>query len=146
MRSLNLIKKLAVRWRELLLGAGSSLLLFGCATAYPGGSNPAFRSGSENLSTSSDSRYSSTPAVESRPGLGTEYGEQRRSGVTAGSFARASSTPSGRVSIYYNDRAGINAVKAGGAYAKRARSFPVGDGVSVEIRGGRGWSGACAAC
>lgn len=144
MRSLNLIKMLGVRWRELLLGAGSSALLFGCATSYPAGSNPAFRSGSENLSSLSDSRYghSSTPVVESRPGLGTEYGEQRQSGVTAGSFTRASSTPSGRASIYYNDRAGINAVKAGGAYAKRTRSFTVGDGVSVEIRGGRAWGGA----
>ena len=142
MRSLNLIKMLVVRWRELLLGAGSSVLLFGCATSYPMGSNPAYRSGSEDLSRSSGGRYSSTPVVESRPGLGTEYGEQRQSGVTAGSFTRASSAPSGRASIFYNDRAGINALKAGGAYAKRTRSFTVADGVSVEIRGGSSWGGA----
>ena len=144
MRSLNLIKMLAVRWRELLLGMGSSAVLFGCATSYPMGSNPAYRSGNEDLSRSSGGRYShpSTPVVESRPGLGTEYGEQRQSGVTTGSFTRASSTPSGRASIYYNDRAGINAVKAGGAYAKRTRSFAVVDDVKVEIRGSSGWGGA----
>ena len=50
------------------------------------------------------------PAQE-RPGLGTAWGEQRDSWAEAAPFARASGErPAGRDRLYYNDRAGVDAM------------------------------------
>jgi hypothetical protein len=50
------------------------------------------------------------PAQE-RPGLGTAWGEQRDSWVEPAFFARTSSErPAGQERLYYNDRAGANAM------------------------------------
>ncbi len=45
-----------------------------------------------------------------RPGLGTEFGEQRSSHVDEVAFERASSQPAAQLSIRYNDRAGLRAM------------------------------------
>ncbi|HUB06230.1 MAG TPA: hypothetical protein VMB50_04480 [Myxococcales bacterium] len=45
-----------------------------------------------------------------RPGLGTEFGEERDSRVTEVAFERASSTPAAVLSLRYNDRAGLLAL------------------------------------
>jgi hypothetical protein len=44
-----------------------------------------------------------------RPGLGTEFGEQRWAPVTETAFERASSTPSATSELRYDDRAGLRA-------------------------------------
>lgn len=45
-----------------------------------------------------------------RPGLGTGWGEKKRSKVSYTSFTRASSKPYGKVeTIYYNDKEGVDA-------------------------------------
>jgi hypothetical protein len=45
-----------------------------------------------------------------RPGLGTEFGEQRSSHVDEVAFERAGSSPSSVLSVRYNDRAGLRAM------------------------------------
>jgi len=45
-----------------------------------------------------------------RPGLGTEFGEQRSSHVDEVAFARANSRPGAELSVRYNDRAGLRAM------------------------------------
>lgn len=47
---------------------------------------------------------------ESRPGLGTEYGEQRRSSVVDVPFVRGSNRPSATLSLFYNDFEGVRAM------------------------------------
>lgn len=55
-------------------------------------------------------RNAIVPAQE-RPGLGTAWGEQRDSWAEAAPFARASGErPAGRDRLYYNDRAGVDAM------------------------------------
>ncbi len=49
-------------------------------------------------------------AAESRPGLGTEFGEQRYSHVNEVQFVRASSRPAAMLSLRYDDRAGLEAL------------------------------------
>jgi len=54
---------------------------------------------------------SSAPARDAeRPGLGTEFGEERDSAVTHVAFRRASSTPSALLTLRYDDRAGLLAL------------------------------------
>jgi len=45
--------------------------------------------------------------LQDRPGLGTEFGEQRGSGVTFTSFVRASSRPAAYAELRYNDHEGL---------------------------------------
>lgn len=50
-------------------------------------------------------------SAQERPGLGTAWGEQRDSWAEAAPFTRASNErPNGRDRLYYNDRAGVNAM------------------------------------
>jgi hypothetical protein len=54
---------------------------------------------------------SAAPAREAeRPGLGTEFGEERDSAVTHVAFQRASSTPSAALTLRYDDRPGLIAL------------------------------------
>lgn len=50
------------------------------------------------------------PAPESRPGLGTEFGEVHGSQVTTVPFERASSEPASVLTLRYNDRRGLTAL------------------------------------
>ncbi|HEX9050561.1 MAG TPA: hypothetical protein VF841_08525, partial [Anaeromyxobacter sp.] len=45
-----------------------------------------------------------------RPGLGTEFGEERASAVTRVSFERASGSPEAVLTLRYDDRAGLVAL------------------------------------
>jgi hypothetical protein len=59
-------------------------------------------------------------AEESRPGLGTAYGESRRSSIENVSFSRAeASTPDVVFAIHYDDASGVRAA----ANAKRTRAW-----------------------
>ena len=60
---------------------------------------------------------------QDRPGLGTRWGERRRSLVDATSFQRAApNRPLATAAIYYNDRAGIEAMAAA---SQLRRTWPV---------------------
>ena len=77
------------------------------------------------------------PAVEDRPGLGTGFGERRRSDSRSVAFERASDRPWGRANIYYNDAPGREAAR--GLYFGTGRGARVGaDYVRVTLRGDGG--------
>lgn len=112
-----------VRLFLLLLG----FILASCAAPPP----PSF-SGEHATARSS---YAEPP--RDRPGLGTRWGETRRSAVEATSFQRANPTePLATAAIFYNDRAGIEAMAAASSLR---RTWPIIAGpasslVSVALR------------
>jgi hypothetical protein len=88
-------------------------------------------------------------APESRPGLGTQWGEARFSRVTTAPFVRAEAqNPFAVASIYYNDRAGIDAMlRSWGGSPTPVTHFPVWQGyldVSLRSQGGQALSGMTA--
>lgn len=74
-------------------------------------------------------------AAEERPGLATGFGETIKSSWNKQSFVRASSSPAGTSSVYYNDREGFKAMAGS---PRRADSLRKAAGGRVEwgIRGG----------
>jgi hypothetical protein len=75
-------------------------------------------------------------SAQSRPGLGTEWGETRTSRVHDVSFVRDSSQPFALATLHYNDRRGVEALAT--LHARRTlegRALTTGGGaVSVSIR------------
>ena len=60
---------------------------------------------------SESTRAQAMDEARARPGLGTEFGESRSSGVSETTFTRASfGTPTSSVAVWYNDRAGLLAM------------------------------------
>jgi hypothetical protein len=61
------------------------------------------------------------PRAESRPGLGTEFGEEHASAVREVPFERASTSPAALLSVRYDDRAGLArlGIDVDGALARR---------------------------
>src|SRR5437879_11706763 len=93
--------------RLLKIFALFSFLFFGSCESY--------------VSTGSAGAARFAQAPTDRPGLGTKWGETRRSRVGYASFRRAASThPVATAAIYYNDAAGIRAV-SGGVSSHRSR-------------------------
>lgn len=80
----------------------------------------------------------SEPSPESRPGLGTEWGETRTSRVHDVTFVRDSSRPFAVATLHYNDRRGVDALA--NLHSQRgARSLTTGGGaVTVSIRDANG--------
>lgn len=67
------------------------------------------------------STYATTP--NERPGLGTKWGETRRSISGTTTFVRATpNEPLATAEIFYNDRAGIEAIVAQAAFS---RTWPI---------------------
>ncbi|MBX3230034.1 MAG: hypothetical protein KIT84_25630 [Labilithrix sp.] len=88
---------------------------------------------------SADSRASREPAPESRPGLGTEWGETRNSRVHDVTFVRDSSRPFAVASMNYNDRRGVEAQANLHGSRETRRDVPAGGGaVTVAIRDANG--------
>lgn len=58
-----------------------------------------------------------------QPGLGTEYGEQRRSQVVSRRFVRGSSSPDVTLTLRYNDWAGVRS--AGGDHPSRSANAAI---------------------
>lgn len=76
-----------------------------------------------------------------RPGLGTEWGESRYSRVTTAPFIRADhDRPFALAKLYYNDRAGLQAMLDtwGGSPSYRTRFAISGGHVEVSLRAGDG--------
>ena len=86
--------------------------------------------GSGGISTNTISRATKlSVADESRPGLGTSWGEGRRSQVQGTEFVRASRSPSARFAIRYNDAAGVPEQK----WSTR-QPFYIGQLASITIK------------
>ena len=79
------------------------------------------------------------PAPESRPGLGTEFGEARTSRVHDVAFVRDSGRPFAVAALNYNDRKGVDALASVAARRDSARSVSTGGGaVTISIRDANG--------
>ncbi len=76
-------------------------------------------------------------AEESRPGLGTRWGETRYSAVTNVPFERDGGRPTYSASLNYNDARGARAMAGSGAYATSA-SANLSSALSVWLRGDSG--------
>ena len=105
---------------------GSATLLF-LATSFAGcesGPGPAYTasSGTSALRSSATAETARAPAQE-RPGLGTKWGEDRRSLIGLTGFTRDNaSRPIARAAIYYNDAEGVRAMAAA---VEPRRTWPV---------------------
>ena len=83
----------------------------------------------------------STPAPEpqSRPGLGTEFGEARTSRVHDVAFVRDGGRPFAIAALNYNDRKGVDALASVAARRDSARSVATGGGaVTISVRDSNG--------
>lgn len=81
------------------------------------------------------------PSPQSRPGLGTEWGEARRSEVRDVSFVRADALrPFAMATLHYNDRAGVDAlISLRDRQGNTSRELPTANGlVAVSVRDGSG--------
>ncbi len=63
-----------------------------------------------NAPSTSESRGGAVPFRRERPGLGTEFGEQRESRVRETVFVRESESPTSTLELRYNDREGLQAL------------------------------------
>jgi hypothetical protein len=80
-------------------------------------------------------RATAEPPPESRPGLGTEWGESRTSRVHDVTFVRASSTPFAVTMLNYNDRRGVEAMASRDWLQDTRREIDAAGGaVSISLR------------
>jgi hypothetical protein len=79
------------------------------------------------------------PSPDSRPGLGTEWGETRTSRVHDVTFVRDSGRPFALATMHYNDKKGVDALAAVHAQRETRRDVSTGGGaISVSIRDASG--------
>jgi len=125
------------RLLRFLLASSLIITLAGCGSTY----SPDGYAGQSVTPRSSRIAYSppevteyKTP-LENRKGLGTRRGEWRHQEVSAANFNRASSSPSARIGIRYDDRKGIDAA-TGNSERWRARQFDCGPATVAITTGG----------
>lgn len=102
---------------------------------------PSAPSPSEAPSAGQRAADSAERAPQSRPGLGTEWGEARRSEVRDVSFVRADAVrPFAMATLHYNDRAGVDAlISLRDRQGNTSRELPTANGlVAVSVRDGSG--------
>lgn len=79
------------------------------------------------------------PSPDSRPGLGTEWGETRTSRVHDVTFVRDSSRPFALATLHYNDRRGVDAMASLHAQRESQRDVAAGGGaVTIAIKDASG--------
>jgi hypothetical protein len=84
-------------------------------------------------------RAAREPSPESRPGLGTEWGETRTSRVHDVTFVRDSSRPFAVAALHYNDRKGVEAMANLHGLRDTRRDVPAGDGaISIAVKDASG--------
>lgn len=94
----------------------SPWLLSSCATTPPAPAQSAptghvgLRSGDHAVTRNTMDAILHPPLPQSRPGLGTGWGNEVSSNIGYTSFTRSSSTPQGVSTIYYNDKEGVAAM------------------------------------
>ncbi len=123
----------------------AALWLASCAGPIPLGPPPTHQRVDERPRASSpasprlqqDAERSQKPrrAAEERPGLATGFGESIKSEWNKQSFVRASSSPAGTSTVYYNDREGFNAMAGSTRRADKMRKA-AGGRVEWGIRSG----------
>jgi hypothetical protein len=112
------------------------------APASAGGASPAPASPSRAERKDSAAEASRAPRPTERPGLGTEWGETRRSRIREVGFDRQSDDPTAVVSLNYNDREGARALASfHDARPISSNSFSaLGGAIRVAIEGDDGGS------
>lgn len=96
---------------------------------------------STNDSAPGQSPRAEAPQPQSRPGLGTEWGEARRSEVRDVSFVRSDAQrPFAVATLHYNDRAGVDAmISLKERQGHTSREIATGNGmIGVSVRDGSG--------
>lgn len=81
------------------------------------------------------------PAEPGRPGLGTEWGETRRSSVSAAPFVRADArSPFSTASMFYNDEAGAQQMASVAGFKRSAEgAIDIGGGIATaRLKDGTG--------
>lgn len=79
------------------------------------------------------------PSPESRPGLGTEWGETRNSRVHDVTFVRDSSRPFAIATMNYNDRKGVEAMMNAKGVRDTRRDVSTGGGaITISLRDANG--------
>jgi hypothetical protein len=82
---------------------------------------------------------SKEPSPDSRPGLGTEFGETRTSRVHDVTFVRDSNRAFALATLHYNDKKGVDALANVHAQRETRRDVSTGGGaISVSIRDANG--------
>lgn len=107
--------------------------------APPPPSPGAFGGASADSAAPAQRSRPSEPAPESRPGLGTEFGESRVSRVHDVTFVRDSSRPFAIAQMNYNDKKGVDALASMHARRDTGRSIGAGGGavtISIKDSGG----------
>jgi hypothetical protein len=96
---------------------------------------PAPRGESRGAPAKSSREASADRAPETRPGLGTEWGETRSSRVHDVTFVRDSNRPFASATIHYNDRRGVDALANLHAARDARREVAAGSGaVTITIK------------
>jgi hypothetical protein len=121
-------------------GTSSSKSAAPASAPPPPAASPRGSSAGASADSSSSRRFEpTTPAPESRPGLGTEFGEARTSRVHDVSFVRESGRPFAVAALNYNDRRGVDALANLAARRDSARFVSTGGGaVTISIRDANG--------
>ena len=117
----------------LLLG----FTLAACAGPSFDTSDQTATSGTRTSAATAASRASYAEPPRDRPGLGTRWGETRKSAVQPTRFQRATpGNPLATAAIFYNDRAGIEAVAAASQLRRvwPALSGPASSLISIAVR------------
>jgi len=93
----------------------------------------------ESQSQSQSRSRPSEPSPDSRPGLGTEFGEARTSRVHDVTFVREGGRPFAIAALNYNDRKGVDALASVASRSGSSRSVATGGGaVTIAIRDASG--------
>lgn len=86
-----------------------------------------------------ESKSAAEPPAESRPGLGTEWGESRNSRVHDVTFVRDSSRPFAIAAMNYNDRRGVEAMMNAKGVRDTRRDITTGGGaITIAIKDANG--------
>jgi hypothetical protein len=101
-------------------------------------SSPGRSSGAGDSTSAGAAPRRAEPRPETRPGLGTEWGETRVSRVHDVSFVRESSRPFATAVLNYNDRRGVDAMANAKAREIRRDSSAAGGAVTIQIRDASG--------
>ena len=139
------MKKRILSLFGLFLG---TLWLASCSSVGPSGSyeNMAAPLGASSRAAesqasagaASDAAVAVAPRKIERPGLGTAWGENQRSEVTTSSFERASASPAGVASLYYNDETGAKAMAdhSGFRWKSDGRASSSDGSVTLSLKSG----------
>jgi hypothetical protein len=118
--------------------AGSSTEAAAPVTAAPS-ERPSARAESSPAPSKSSREPSADRAPDTRPGLGTEWGETRSSRVHDVTFVRDSNRPFASATIHYNDRRGVDALANLHASRDTRRDVAAGSGaVTIAIKDASG--------